>query len=82
MHINPVRSHLMVLEFYLKSSQRTVSAYFRVWNKPASMLTIFQTFFQGAWTLFQTKGLNYFEKKCVFWMKYEPYIAEIAVFQH
>ena len=33
--------------------------YSRVWNKRAGMFINFQALFQGAWTLFQTKDLNF-----------------------
>ena len=40
--------------------------YSRVWNKRAGTFINFQAFFQGAWTLFQTKDLNFLRKSAFF----------------
>ena len=46
--------------------KQPLSLYSTVWTKRARTFINFQTFLQGAWTLFQTKGLNFFWKSIFF----------------
>ena len=55
--------------YIYKKGSEMPGYYSRVWNKRVSTFINFKAFFQGAWTLFQTKGLNFVRKSAFFWMK-------------
>ena len=55
---------------HIGKSNQMFFIYSRVWNKRAGTFINLLTFFQGAWTLFQTKDLNFLGKGILFgWNK-------------
>ena len=60
---------MLVLRFTSNYNHSCITKYSRVWNKRSGTFINFQTFFQGAWNLFQIKGLNFVRKSAFFWMK-------------